>query len=225
MVNDFIITKYEITFEQYDTYVTEINNQNEVPSPEDEGWGRKTRPVMNVNWYDAVKFCNWLSGKDNLTPAYTIDGTEVTCDWNADGWRLPTEAEWEYAARGGQNKRDFIYSGGNEIGDVAWYKENSDTDGKGVRSQPVGGRKINDLGIADMSGNVWEWCWDRYGNYNLEYEIDPTGPATDPGRVFRGGSYNHPSQSLRLANRSKAPADFSSSMSGFRLVRSADLWK
>jgi sulfatase modifying factor 1 len=149
-------------------------------------------PVANVNWTDAVAFADWL------------------------GCRLPTEAEWEYAARGGINNRKTLYSGSNDPDEVAWTYEN------GLKkAQPVGTKKPNSLGIYDMSGNVWEWCADWYGNYIDESEINPKGPASGTQRIKRGGSFNENNYEvdLRVTNRASEIPSFASYNLGFRLVK------
>ena len=123
-------------------------------------------PVGNVSWNDCQVFIqklNQLTGKQ---------------------FRLPTEAEWEYAARGGRKSRGYKYAGGNNIGSVAWYDDNS-----GGRTHPVATKQANELGIYDMSGNVWEWCSDWYGGYQSSSQSDPHGPLLGLGRVDRGGGY------------------------------------
>jgi formylglycine-generating enzyme required for sulfatase activity len=174
-------------------------------------------PVEPVSWLDAVEYCNRRSIKEGLTPAYSGSGNNITCNWNANGYRLPTEAEWEYAAKGGN--RDPIvyeYSGSNSVDSVAWYTSNS---GGGTR--PVGTKAPNSLGLYDMSGNVWEWCWDWYGSYPAGAQTDPQGASSGSLRVRRGGGGRSSAQGVRSAVRgSYAPSDRFNFL-GFRLVRNA----
>jgi len=172
-------------------------------------------PVENISWYDAVEFCNKLSQKEGLTPAYRGSGDNITCDWNANGYRLPTEAEWEYAAKGG-NKDPIIYvhAGSNSIDNVAWYEGNS-----GKKTHPVGTKAPNSLGIYDMSGNVWEWCWDRYGNYSSGAQTDPRGASSGSYRVIRGGGWNNSARIVRSAYRNIGGPGNRLSYVGFRVVR------
>jgi formylglycine-generating enzyme required for sulfatase activity len=135
-----------------------------------------------VSWYDAAEYCNRLSRKEGLRPAYSGSGTNISCDFTADDYRLPTEAEWEYAAKGGNKSGGYTYAGGNDPGSVACYKSNS-----GNKTQPVGGRPANELELYDMSGNVWEWCWDWYGSYGSASQTDPPGAVLgrQPGESRR----------------------------------------
>jgi formylglycine-generating enzyme required for sulfatase activity len=170
-------------------------------------------PVENVTWYEAVAYCNALSKKEGLATAYTINGTDVTLNSGAAGYRLPTEAEWEYAARGGKNHDTYRYSGSDNPDAVAWYQVNS-----GNESHPVGEKAANSLGLYDMSGNVWEWCWDWYGGYSSEVQTDPVGAAgmkTD--RVNRGGSWDDP-YAYSPAYRFSGPPTYHGFNVGLRLV-------
>ena len=180
-----------------------------------------TYPVVCVSWYDAMAYCNWRSQKEGLTGCYAISGTNVTYNTGANGYRLPTEAEWEYAARGGNKSRGYTYSGSNDAGEVAWYSMNS-----GNTTQPVGGKKANELGIYDMSGNVWEWCWDWYGDkyYSQSARENPTGPSSGQYRVLRGGGWDNVGVGggLRCAYRYSlgSPAG-TGGILGFRLARTS----
>jgi len=135
-------------------------------------------PVEQVSWKDCQVFINKLN--------------ELT----GETFRLPTEAEWEFAARGGNASKGYIYSGSNTLDDVAWYRENVLK-----RTQPVKLKKANELGIYDMSGNVDEWCADRYGDYPSSSQTNPTGPSSGSYRVLRGGSWGDNARYCRVANR------------------------
>jgi formylglycine-generating enzyme required for sulfatase activity len=170
-------------------------------------------PVEQVNWYEAVEYCNRLSLKEGLSPAYQGSGNHIVCDFNASGYRLPTEAEWEYAARGGnRDAMAYEYSGGNSVDPVAWYNENSDS------SHPVGMKQPNSQGLYDMSGNVWEWCWDWYGSYSSESQADPTGASSGNGRVRRSGGWYGSAANVRAANRDSGTPWYRSNNLGFRVV-------
>ncbi|GHU49166.1 hypothetical protein FACS1894200_07530 [Spirochaetia bacterium] len=164
-----------------------------------------------VSWYEAVEYCNARSRKEGLTPAYTISGTNVSWNRNANGYRLPTEAEWEYACRAGTTTP---YFSGSSVDNVGWYGGNS-----GYKVHPVGTKQANAWGLYDMHGNVYEWCWDRHGDYSSASQTDPLGAAAGRRRVLRGGCWNSIAVFLRSASRVyNAPAN-SNNGYGFRLVR------
>jgi len=168
-----------------------------------------------VTWIDAVRFCNALSIREGLQPVYSIEGANVACDWTKKGYRLPTEAEWEYATRGGSKGRGYSYSGSANLDEVAWHDGNS-----GGLVHDVGQKKPNELGIYDMSGNAWEWCWDWLGEYAAESRFDTRGPASGTVRVTRGGSEGGDGQDCMTITRNGSPPDTSYRDLGFRLARS-----
>ncbi|MDR1929956.1 MAG: formylglycine-generating enzyme family protein [Treponema sp.] len=176
-------------------------------------------PVESVSWFDAVLFCNSLSELNGLKPAYTVEGETVTWDRDSKGFRLPTEAEWEYAARGGQNAGGEIlekagYSGGSAAADLGWYSANANR-----RPQPVKTKLPNQLGLYDMSGNVWEWCWDWYDDYPAEPIYDPVGSPQGRNRVFRGGAWVTPVNQLRVTFRVGNPPSSKAYSVGFRIAQ------
>ena len=209
-VSSFLIDKYEVTQAQY----TSVMESNPVSSSSSYGYGCDY-PVYNVSWDDAITFCNVLSKKEGYENVYTVNGTDVTADFTKNGYRLPTETEWEFAARGGNNSKGYLYSGSDTIGDVAWYEKNS-----GNSAHIIGTRKLNELGIYDMSGNVMEWCWDWFGLYPDEAQADYTGLSSGLYRVIRGGSWGTGIYSCRPSNRGYAgQPSLGGKDNGFRVAR------
>jgi len=220
-VSGFWMGRFLVTQgEWYDVMGTNPSHFQGDMVPARTNW--RNLPVESVSWLDAVEFANAKSLRAGLTPAYAISGTGASrvVSWNcgANGYRLPTEAEWEFAARGGMACRgNFEFSGSNVAGEVAWYRENS-----GGGTQPVRTLRPNALGIYDMSGNVWEWVWDLWGPYPSVAQTDPAGASSGSFRVLRGGSWGNSAAIVRCAFRvGDAPWGRGGDL-GFRLVRSAD---
>ena len=212
-VSSFAIAKYDVTFDEYDVYCAATG----AAKPYDSGWGRGSRPVIYVSWYDAVAYCNWRSGQEGRKAAYTISGTNVACYFSANGYRLPTEAEWEYAAKGGSQANSLavnaVYAGSANLDQVAWYSGNS-----GSQTHPVGQKAPNGLGLYDMAGNVWQWCWDWYDDYSTASQSDPPGAPTGDSRVLRGGGWGDDARNLRSADRDYGDPGIRYCDLGFRLV-------
>ena len=205
-VSSFYMGRYLVTQKEY----------KEVMGDNPSYYKGDDLPVENISWFDAVEYCNKLSEKEGLTPAYTVSGSgkDRVVTWNrqANGYRLPTEAEWEYACRAGTTT---VYNTGLTMTDnTGWYSHNSNG-----RTQPVGQKPANAWGLYDMHGNVREWCWDWHGNYRSSRQTDPAGPTSGTFRVSRGGSWNSGGQYLRSAYRSFADPSVSGSFLGFRVVR------
>jgi len=214
-LKDFQLAKTETTAWQFYLFSVAKDWEMEPPS-----WGWEgDNPVVNVNWYDAVAYANWASGSLGLEPYYVIDSLRqdtnnlnasdeiewvVTPKPGANGFRLPTEAEWEYAARGGVQQDTFIYSGSDSLSLVAWHWGNSDEEYGVYRTHTAAKKKANGLGLFDMSGNVWEWCWDWYGDIEPGILSDPHGPDSGSGRPLRGGSWvNYIGRVYEVAYRSR----------------------
>jgi formylglycine-generating enzyme required for sulfatase activity len=180
-LSSFKISKYEITQEQYESVMGENPNSLKCDNC----------PIEGVNWYDAQEFCERLS------------------DATGKQYRLPTEAEWEYAARGGNKSKGYKYSGSNNLNNVGWYEGGT---------HPVGQKMPNELGIYDISGNVCEWCRDWYGSYPEKEQINPMGPSTGSSRVFRGGNWIRNAPDCRVAIRDRSAPGDSGYTLGFRVV-------
>jgi len=174
-------------------------------------------PVENISWYQAIDFCNKLSVETGLVPFYTIINNKITYNMTSNGFRLLTEAEWEYASKGGNKSKNFKYSGGNDIDSTSWYCNNSKNTTKQV------GLKIpNELGLYDMNGNVWEWVNDWYKKYEIPDEKIINDKYSELYKICRGGSWSDNAFNCRIANRNyKNPSQMSKFL-GLRLCRSAE---
>ncbi len=206
-VSPFYICRHEVTQAEWSSVLGHNPAYNAGPD----------HPVERISWEDAVNYCNNRSIREGLQPCYRGYMDDLYCDFGANGYRLPTEAEWEYAARGGARGRGFSFSGSNSLADVAWYSHNS-----GQKSHRVGSRDPNELGLYDMSGNVWEWCWDWYdpAYYSWGAYSDPRGPDYGTQRTLRGGSWNYDSTLNRVAFRNMDLSTTKYYNLGLRVVRS-----
>lgn len=250
-LGSFALGRYPVTLQEYDAFCEATGREK----PKDSGWGRENRPAIYVDWYDAIEYCNWLSGIWGLEPVYEIEKEKkgpnnqssfdkkkwlVTPNWKANGYRLPTEAEWEYAARAvvspsgrGQGGGKVRFGNGRDIADPKEINFNAGEQHKKPysvageyrgKTTPVGSFPPNALGLYDMSGNVYDWCWDWFDeNYYKQFENrpveNPTGPEGGSSRVLRGGSWNYYPQVARAAYRYSVTPDFSYYVVGFRLAR------
>lgn len=224
-VSDFYMSKYELTQKEY----KEITGSN--PS----NFSGEDFPVENISWLDAVDYCNARSERDGLSPVYTIDGQNVSWDRSANGYRLPTEAEWEYACRAGTttpfymenspSAEDANYYGHYpyEIEDNYFSQGNLEVKPGEYRQTTVAvdSFSANPYGLYNMHGNVGEWIWDYYGEYPAEEQTDPAGPTSGTLRVYRGGGWNDFAKNMRCAYRATLEQNKGSFNLGIRLVLNA----
>ncbi len=220
-VSSFFLAQRELSFDEYDAFCLAVSWQR----PDDDGAGRGDRPVIHVSWLDAVEYCNWRSQQEGLRKAYTISPNAILCDWSSEGYRLPTEAEWEYACRAGTSTP--FWNGASISVDQANWDGRQPYAGepKGIfrgKTMPTGSFPPNSWGLYDMHGNVWEWCWDIYGPYGYTDERDPRGPTGDieARRVYRGGSWSSFARLCRSARRNSFYPSYVYDNIGFRLARS-----
>ncbi len=222
-LSSFYIDKYELTQADYQA-VMGANPSYFAGNP--------NFPVEQVSWFNAIEYCNRRSIQEGLTPCYSYstygtnpatwpvgwntsdtNHTNVACNWTANGYRLPTEMEWMFAARGGNQTHNYTYSGSNDLNAVGWYYSNS-----GNTTHTVGTKTANELGTYDMRGNVFEWCWDIYGGYPSGLQTNPTGASSGSLRVERGGSWNNCAATAPFPIGTRR-ATGSAANIGFRCVR------
>ena len=235
-VSSFYISKYQITQKDWETLMGDNPVNNFIAKTGDVGYGTgDNHPIYFINWLEAIAYCNRRSLKEGLSPCYSygtygtdsvnwpsgwnkvhVNDVNVKCAWKANGYRLPSEAEWEFAARGGNQSKGYRFCGSDDLYSVAWHVE-WDSDHK---THPIGLKQPNELGIYDMSGNVSEWCWDKYGNYTSEPQKDPHGPANGEHRSFRGGSFIMYSDKASVSGRDYNGAAQCESDYGLRVCRS-----
>ena len=230
-IPDLIVSDHEVTRGEYKAVMgsdPSAASANDKDGNELEGDAVLNNPVNYVSWYDALVYCNKLSMLENLTPCYSIDGSTdpddwgevptssnstwnaATCNYEAEGYRLPTEAEWEWLARGGEN---YEYAGSDNVDDVAWYTSNTNDTG----TREVKTKAPNGYGLYDMSGNVYEWCWDWYGSISDSSAAD--GATSGSYRVCRGGSWYYSDSYCKVAGRSSYNPNFRNNLYGLRVVR------
>jgi formylglycine-generating enzyme required for sulfatase activity len=212
MLNSFFMSKNEVTVEEYAKFTRVTGHK----APD----GEANAPINNITWEEAVMYCNWLSRASGYDKCYDLkrDSSrfKVTFIPGSNGYRLPSEAEWEYASRGGIKSKSYAYSGSHELDEVAWYISNA-----GNAPHEVGQKKPNELGLYDMTGNAMEWCYDWYiiDYYKNSPTENPTGPETSISKVCRGGNYMCQPDVLRITRRFNLEPNAQEGLAGIRLVR------
>jgi formylglycine-generating enzyme len=233
-LNNFFMSNYTVTNEDYCEFLNAAGNQPEGKAlwlkiekneysgiVKDEKFtvksGYEKRPVVYITWYGAAAYCNWLSEKEGLDKCYGDINHRGNVDINKKGYRLPTEAEWEYACRAGTTT-DY-YWGDTMNDNFCWYSGNSGNNHHEGGTAGESGHP-NNFGLYDMSGNIWQWCSDWYWSYPSTDLINPAGPSSGSRRVVRGGSWKQDENLCRSSNRSDWPPGMGSNILGFRIVRS-----
>jgi len=246
-LDNFLIGKYEVTVKEYKQFINDksfkdFSNLREhkmpeapdsawlaehpdtkkyYPLPTQKWWGWVDDfPMQHVTWYDAIAYCNWLSEKEGLQPCYFVNQDfGITVDLEKNGYRLPTEAEWEFAARGGKLSKNTLYSGSAKHEEVGWTDETTSYKGP----EKVGTKKSNELGIFDMTGNVWEWCSDYYAKdfYARSPKKNPLNNSHNSWKVIRGGSWHYRPEYATITSRDGPEANYTNFNYGFRLVKKA----
>ena len=212
-LDSFWIARTETTVWQYFLH-TKASKSKEQPR------GAGNEPVAFASWFDAVEYANWVSKQLGKEEAIGQKGNVYQVNLRSPGYRLPTEAEWEYAAKGGRQHQGFVYSGSDDLKSVGWYDGNSD-----LEAHPVAKKGPNELGLYDMSGNLWEWCWDWSDRayYNNSPRKNPPGPDSGTLRVLRGGSWGYPQKEASCFHRDKDLPSGGGQDYGFRLARAAGI--
>ncbi len=248
-VNDFYIGKYEVSVKEYKDFINDNTftefaslRSHKMPATPDTTWMSEHSdtkkhyestllkwwgwidefPMQYLTWYDAVAYCNWLSSKKGLNKCYTYNETtkSVTCDFTQNGYRLPTESEWEFAAAGGTLTKGYRFSGSNNSADVVWYDETTSYKGP----QKIGTKAANELGIYDMTGNVWEWCYDYYSPfyYNNSTKENPINETATGYKVIRGGAWHYRLEYATVYTRDGPEPSYTNYNYGFRLAKNAN---
>ena len=234
-IKSFYMRGHEVTRAEYKEVMGSLPDDMAKAHDKDghelKGDAAGKNPVNRVSWYDALVYCNKRSIKEKLTPCYTIGGKTnpdewgavpssenstwdaAVCSFDANGYRPPTAAEWKWAARGGKN---YTYAGSDNYNEVAWCSENTNDTG----TRDVKTKNANDYGLYDMSGNVYEWCWDWYGN--VTSATPPAGPSSGSDRRNCGGSWYNFASNAEVSNRSFLTTHLRAYPNGFRVVRSAN---
>jgi len=221
--NEIDATPHEISVSSFymDTHLVTQENYQKLMGENPSRWKGGRNPVEQIRWSDAVKYCNARSRQEGLQPCYDLNTWE--CDFEANGYRLSTEAEWEYACRAGTTTAYFFGNDPSKLKDYAWIDTNS-----GGKPQPVGRKLPNPWGLYDMCGNVWEWCNDFYkvDYYQENLQENPRGPQTGDTKVVRGGAWKFSAESCRSGyryNEDPGYADvcFGYDIYGFRCVKNA----
>lgn len=218
-VKDFYMSKFEVTVWEWKEYTKA--NKMKMPAKQSWGWNNDF-PITNVTWEQAIDFCNWLSKKHGYTPAYSKVGPRYVCNFDSNGYRLPTEAEWEYAAHGGKKGKGNKYAGSNDLDLISWNVNNSES-----RPHAYGTKYANELGLYDMNGNVWEWCWDIYDENHYKAVKDgmvqdpnARGPVRGEKRIVKGGSWDSKPSFCRITNKVATLPGNTFEFYGMRLVQS-----